>query len=590
MSAARRGRPGAGALRLLWWMKLIGRVRRIGRRARTPLGALTTLAGVALIALWIASLLMRSSMLDRAGPPPSIDATRAGLCVYLVFVAFSSLSFRGVYLPRPELERLLAGPIARSSIVRYRMLGSITMSLPFLALLGLVLAPRFESPAAAIAAIVLTLPATTVFGQGLSLVAARTSGPLHRLLERVPGGVLRLVGALGLMGLLMTLAFGPGLVSEKGRQQRAVIEQVLGGNDGSALREYDPPPGVGERLAAAAEHPVLRVVTAPVEPWARALTAPTFPAALPWLGAIAALLALLFEAVARLPVDFREASLRTSLDLERRVARVRRGQGGVAAFQGERAAAARPVPWLMGRGPAGAIVWLRMARLLRQARGSLVVAGVVAVGGIALGTRFFDDSVEETAALAVLAVVYLASGLRIDLRADLDRMEVLKAWPVSPVKLFAASLVPGTLVTSVVVAIITLARCAILGAWDPGHLAVLAAVPPLAFAWIAVDNAIFLLFPVRYVPGQGSAIQHAGRTFLLVILRAVLFGSLLITALGGGWLIAEWGGASGWSEPLVLALVLAWGAGVSALGFCALLAFGAWALARHDVSRVPPPG
>ncbi len=584
------GRTGAGALPLLWRMKLVGRARRIARRARTPLGALTTLAGVALFGLWIASLVMRSSMLERTGSPPTIGATRAGLSVYLVFVAFSSLSFRGVYVPRPELERLLAGPISRASIVRYRMLGSITMSLPFLALLGLVLAPRFESPAAAIAAIVFTLPATTVFGQGLSLVAARTSGPLHRLLERVPGSVLRLVGALGLMGLLVTLAFGPGLAGEEELQRRATIEQVLGGDEGSALREYEPLPGIGERLATAAEHPVLRVVTAPLEPWARALTAPSLPAALPWLGAIAVLLVLLFEAVARLPVDFREASLRTSLDLERRVARVRRGQGGVAAFQGGGAAAARPVPWLMGRGPAGAIVWLRTARLLRQARGSLVVAGIVAVAGIVLGTRVFGDSVEETAALAVLAVVYLASGLRVDLRADLDRMEVLKAWPVSPVKLFAASLVPGTVVTSVVVAVITLARSSILGAWDPGHLAVLAAVPPLAFAWIAVDNAVFLLFPVRYVPGQGSAIQHAGRTFLLVILRAVLFGSLLITALGGGWFIAEWGSASGWGEPLLLALVLAWCAGVSAVGFCALLAFGAWALARHDVSRVPPPG
>ena len=82
MSSARTGRPGgAGALRLLWRMKLVGRARRIVRRARTPLGALTTLAGVALIALWIASLVMRSSMLDRAGPPPTVDATRADVTV-----------------------------------------------------------------------------------------------------------------------------------------------------------------------------------------------------------------------------------------------------------------------------------------------------------------------------------------------------------------------------------------------------------------------------------------------------------------------------------------------------------------------------
>lgn len=586
MSDAPESRPGAGALPLLWRMKLVGRARRLGRRARSPLGALSILAGVALFGLWIASLVMRSSMIERTGEPPSVDVARAGLAVYLVFVAFSSLSFRGVYVPRPELERLLAGPVSRASLVRYRMLGSITMSLPFLALLGLLLAPRFESPGAAIPAIALTLPATTVFGQGLSLIAAHTAGPLHRLLERVPGGVLRLVGALGLMGLLMALAFGPGLMDEGDRERRAAVDLVLHGRDPSSMRELDPPPGIGERLTAAAEHPVVQVATAPLEPWARALTAPSPRAALPWLGTIALLLVLLFEAVARLPVDFREASLRTSLDLERRFARARRGQGGVAAFQGDRVSSARSVPWLMGHGPFGAIVWLRTAWLLRQSRGALVVAGVVTVAGIVMGTRVFGDSVAETAAVAVLAVVYLASGLRVDLRADIDRMEVLKAWPLSPAKLFAASLVPGTLVTSVVVAIITLGRCAILGAWDPGHLGVVAAVPLLAFSWIAVDNGVFLLFPVRFVPGQGSAIQHAGRTFLLVMLRATLFGSLLVVAIGGGWFIAEWGGAMGWSSALLAALVVTWIGAICAVGLASLLAFGSWALRRYDVSRV----
>lgn len=591
MSASGQAPGGVGTLLLLWRLKLKGRMRLLGRRARTPVGALTVLAGLALFGLWVGSIALRSSMLERTGEPPGEGIVRLGLAAYLVFIAFSSLSFRGVYLPRPELERLLAGPIEPSSIVRYRILGAVTMSLPFMLLMGLLIAPRFASPTAAVFAILLIVPTTTALGQGVSLVAARTSGPLHRLLERVSPTVLRLAGALGLGGLLFFLAFGPGVVEPGELERRAAVERALRGDESFSVPiAFEPPPTPGERIAAAAEHPVVRTITTPLAPWARAITAPSLGAALPWLAAVLGLLVLCFEAVARFPVDFRETSLRTSRELERRLARVRKGQGGVAAFQGDAATRRGDVPWFAGRGPFGAVVWLRTAWLLRQAQGTLLVSALVAIGGIIMGTRVFGDSIAESVALAVLGVVYLASGLRVDLRADLDRMEVLKAWPLPPWKLFAASLIPGTLLTSLVIAVVLVARAAILDLWSVSLPVLIGCIPPLAFAWIAVDNAVFLLFPVRFVPGQGSAIQHAGRTFLLVLLRASLFGALLLSALGGAWFLTEWGQAAGLSEVALWSLVIGWIAGIVVLGFAALLAFGAWALRRFDVSRVPAAG
>ena len=245
------------------------------------------------------------------------------------------------------------------------------MSLPFLALLGLVLAPRFESPAAAIAAIALTLPATTVFGQGLSLVAARTSGPLHRLLSasraasQARGGA-RVDGA-DHGARLRTGLVSEGSASARGDRAGPRWQRRVGApRVRPAARGRRAPRGGRRAPRSARRDRAARTLgeSSPRPPCRRRCRG----------SARSPLLVLLFEAVARLPVDFREAPLRTSLD----------PSGGSRAFGGARErggvpgrahAAARPVPWLMGRGPAGAIVWLRMARLLRQARGSLVVAG-----------------------------------------------------------------------------------------------------------------------------------------------------------------------------------------------------------------------
>ena len=572
-------------------MRMRGKWRLLARRARTPGGAFTILIGLLIIGLWIGSVILRRSLVERAGAAPSVEAVQLGLLLYLGFVAFSSLSFRGVYLPRSELDRLFSAPVARSSIVRYRILKTVIAALPFIILMTVFLAPRFSSTVVGLIALAITIPTTTVFGQGLSLVAARTSGALHSLLGHLSPGILRLVGGVGIAGVFALLAFGPGIHAIK--SDRTIHRPRVEVRDGELVIEHGvgapgTEPNVG-RFEAIARYPACRIATKPLYPWARALTATDLRTGAPWLAAILGLFVLLFEFVARLPIDYRESSLRTSLDFEKRMARMRSGQGGAGAFSGPSRGRGWSVPWLAGRSPMGAVIWMRTAWIARQARGTIVIAGIVALLGLVVGTRVMDGPGAETAGLAALGVIYLSSGLRADFRTDLDRLETMKAWPLPAWRTFAASLVPTVALTTLVVFVVLLGRAAILDQFEGALFAVLLAVPGFAYLWSGIDNAVFLLFPVRFVPGQGSAIQHTGRGVLLVLLRALILAILIGFVLGGAaltWSLLE--GDERGLEPIVLWVVLAaWLFVGSTIALALVTKFGAFALKRFDVTRVP---
>jgi len=582
-------------LLLLWWLKFRGRARALLRRTRTIGGALSVLVGFLLILMWVGSIALRSQTLERTSALPSVDVVNLGLLGYVVFVSFSSISLRGVYLPRPELERLFAAPIARSSLVRYRMLVTLFQTLPFAALMAVLLAPRLPSFTVTLCAFLIFAPTASFFGQGLSLLSARTGGRLDRTFSRISPSLMRVVGSVGAASIFLLLAFGPGLETPDSRERaerEQFMEEFWGGGADTARRteptELFDMASLGERLELVATHPVTRVVTAPLRPWARAVSAPDMRTAAPWLALSLMLMALLHAAVARLPIDFRESSLRSSMAVEKRLNRVRQGQGGVGVFGTSRRARGWSVPWLMGRTGFGAIVWLRTSMLVRQARGTLFVVSAVAILGIVLGTRVLTEPVSGTAVVAVLGVVYLGSGMRVDFRADLDRMDALKAWPLPARTTFVATVIPGTLLTSCVVLLVLLARAAILDQFTPDLTWYAIGTPVVAYVWLALDNAVFLLFPVRFVPGQGSAIQHMGRGFMLVMFRGLLLFGALAFAGGGAALI----------HYLVLdddparaaaaaSLAIAWGVAVSLGLLLAVTSFGGWALRRFDVSKTP---
>ena len=303
-------------------------------------------------------------------------------------------------------------------------------------------------------------------------------------------------------------------------------------------------PLISEWLAASGDdplnHPWLVTVTWPFTPWIETITATSWAQFLPWFGVCSFISLGLFEATASLPMDYRELSLETSANVAARIRRARRGLGGAAASSVMKSSVGWSIPWLFGRGPAGAIAWRKLGAIIRKARGTLWVSSLVLLFltllSTVLGKRAPLAEIAAPAMISFFGIFYLCAGVRFDFRDELQGMDVIKAWPLSPVRIFTAMILPEVLLVSVLLLGAVFLRAAIVGEFHPLTLVVCGFQPLLVFVWVALDNAVFLVVPIRFVAGQEGALQNAGRGMLLMLARMFfLFVGLVIPA-GAGFL------------------------------------------------------
>jgi len=554
---------GDPALRLLARRKLRGRVRMHLRRLKTWKGLFFTLAGVAIFGLWIASLVV--STLSPDEPPTGEHALAARVRFGALLLSLLSISgafaHRGLYMPGDEVQRLLAAPVRRSDLVRYRLLATSARGVLGGLFLGLVVMRHMPVPA---------------FGFAASFVAVVTL-PVANQLAAILAGSLekRLAARLASLRTLLVLAvvaLGAGLFFVRdGAMGEGLVRLV--GTDPLELLQVPP----------------LVHVTAFFAPWERAITAKELGSFLPWFGFCLLLWAFLFELTARLRIDFRELSMETSASVAARIRRVRRG-GGAASGDASRRLAGWRVPWLFGRGAFGALAWRKSAAIVRKAKGTLLVSVAVLGFVMFLATTIGAESSRVgtpfgSVLVAVLGTLYLCAGLRFDFRDELDRMEVIKAWPIRPATLFCAMLVPEVVLVSGLLVAAVLFQGILSSGLQPITFGVAAVVPLVVFAWVALDNAVFLLSPVRLVPGQDGALQNAGRGLVMMLVRVLLAG--LVGVFGGG---AAWGAAAlvkGLGGAEVLAGAVAVGALWIVLLFLdvGLALAGGAVLRRFDVAR-----
>ncbi len=562
---------GAGALLLLLRLKLRGRLRQQWRRMKTLKGVILTALGVLLFGLWFASLAF-----SVFGPARSLDPAEAeprvrlvGLLLTLLTLS-SSLSHRGLFLPREEIERLFSAPVSRSDLVRYRLLSNSLRSLLGGVLIGCVSMRSLPNPPLALVGILLGMQTLPVLNQALSIALGgleqRWIGPLRRAGNWLLGLVL-----LGLLALVVGLSWGNPIAEDT----------PLGG----WLRS------LGRARGGLLAHPVLSALTLPLAPWAHMIAATTLAEFLPWFLLCLVLYVLLFELCARLPIDFRELSLATSASVAARLSRARRG-GGAAAGRASARAALWRVPWLFGRSPAGAIAWRKTAAIVRKAKGAFWVSVLALLFISAFSTLAIPDGEEQVKAqwtpvlFALLGTFYLCAGLRFDFREELERMEVIRAWPLAPAGVFLATLLPEVVVVSVLLSGAVLLQALLLSRLHPVLLGIVPCLPFLVLSWVALDNAVFLFAPVRVVPGHEGALQNAGRGLLLMFVRMLFLG--LVLFLGGGAALAAGFGTRellGWSTTASAAAAFA----VLALALAALDLFLIWlggqVLQRFDVAR-----
>lgn len=569
---------GPQALRLLVWLKLRGALRAQARRLRRPRNWIFLLVGIGLFALWIFNVVVLGSLRSsRAHDPESEFAwTRLLIAVTGLLTLVGSFNHRGLYLPKQEIELAFSAPLSRSDLVRYRLTTNLLRSMIAGVIVGLGAGRKLEHPGYAFAGVFAMLMFLPIVGQAAAILLGDAENRWTRLASRIPARAITLVLAVALVLVVLEL----------GTDRGGFLTDLVQSSTGDSIQDQG---WYRSRLVQALLWPTL--------PWAHAINAAGPAEFAAWFGLCAALWVLAFEATARLGVDFRELSLATSADVARRLRRMRSGGAGVASSKADAHSAGWRVPWLLGRGPFGAIAWLKLAAMTRKARGtllfSLLVVGFVAVGfplmferghGLSDPEIAAKNSLLASAMIAAVGSMYLAAGLRFDFRQDLELMDLVKTWPVHSARIFLATILPEVLLISVLLAAAILVRSAFTG-FQPVILAILLFQPLLTFAWIAVDNAVYLYSPVRYTPGQEGALQHMGRSLLLMLLRMTILGLALALAggpaagivLGADWLGLEQGLA--W----VIALVYAWGV---LLALDVLLVFGGgWVLKRFDVAR-----
>jgi hypothetical protein len=239
-------------------------------------------------------------------------------------------------------------------------------------------------------------------------------------------------------------------------------------------------------------------------------------------------------------VAYTERSLAVSARMHARLARMRSG-GGIHASAAPSRLRVR-MPGLRAFGGAGALAWRQLTELARTPRALLVplLGATVWVGTILFAIRESGDPDPAVSAAMVIGVclmlpVLFSGHVAFDFRRDLDRMDVLRSLPLSPVQVAAGQALPVALVFMALQYLVVIAAVsvgALQGVWLLGLALV---IPPYAWATLAVENGLFLLMPYRVTPGDDQRMQFMGKVMLSMFLKAIVTGILAVAAGAAGW-------------------------------------------------------
>jgi hypothetical protein len=198
----------------------------------------------------------------------------------------------------------------------------------------------------------------------------------------------------------------------------------------------------------------------------------------------------------------------------------------------------------LGR-PEGAFVWKAAMQTLRvvDKRGLARIAAIffaLTVVATSAGRQGPAATLGTFAIVAATFAILMAPQvLRVDIRQDLQHLELLKTWPVKASAVVRGELIwPGIMITVIAWAMIAVAttlsgtvvpRVGI--GWRLGTgLAVAIVAPALVFAQLTVHNAVALLFPAwvplgtqrpRGLDAMGQRIIMLGGTWLMLVVMAL---------------------------------------------------------------------
>lgn len=129
-------------LRLRWQAGL----RRIFRSLRTLRGAIFSLLGLAMVAMWLGPSLLLTGFAGRPDPELVVAFAASGTFLMCLIALLPSGGKGAAYFSPAEIDFLFAGPFTRRALLAYKLgssavgwaLGSLLFSVSFLPFLSLI--------------------------------------------------------------------------------------------------------------------------------------------------------------------------------------------------------------------------------------------------------------------------------------------------------------------------------------------------------------------------------------------------------------------------------------------------------------------
>jgi ABC-2 type transport system permease protein len=535
-------------------------VRRTLRGVKTVRGALLLLFTLGLIALMIGPQVVSAAMLS--GRPEMRQvygvvapfAPPALFALTLLFI-FTSAGEAAIYFTPAEVDLLFAAPFTRRELLLYKLAKTAMALVLMAAILSLTMLMNFRSWPAGFVGLVLSLGMMQLVGMATALCGQIVAESAYTRARKV---------------LLL-----------------AVAVVVLAGLS-DALRRAEGQ-DFGRILASLRESRIFWVLLAPFEVFTRTMFAETwFPDLVGWgAGALAIDVALLIL-VLKLDANYIESAATISQKVYDRMRRSKQG-GGIAMPINARSGRLRlpPFPWLAGSGP---IAWRQLLVAMRTSRHMMIMTVVIVGMGFAVfafspAAARGDGPAAALPGIGIGMVFYLTFIFTMQLpwafRGDIDHIDFLKTLPLRPGVVAAGELAGGVLLLTGIQLVLFAALTAAAPTSGPLLLAAAAFSLPFNGILMAINNLLFLLYPVRMPAGGTYDFQMMGRVSLFMFLQFFLLLPLLgiPAALGGAVYLL-----SGYSWP---ASILAAWLVLAAESWPLVLAV-AWAFQRFDVSTQTP--
>jgi hypothetical protein len=540
------------ALLFLLRLQLGGWLRFAFSGLKTLRGALLVVLTLSVLLPWL-TLVVASPFLGSSRPGMDPEQLQrygpVALLAYIIAGVVFSPSSQPIYFSPAEVQFLFAGPFSRRQLILYKLILSLLTSLPMAVLLSLIVRVEGAWYGGVLLGALLLSTFLVLFSIALGLLSSWLGASLHtrtRVLVAILAGLALL--ALGV--------------------------SVWQSQTGSVL----------ERAEALLDSSVWQTIAWPIASFFRLISVSGPAELLEPLAVAVALNGGIGLLIFGLDAQFLEQSAAGSAALYARLLRARGQRVSLEPPEGKERQRSWTLPSLPYWGGIGPIVWrqtLTAVRSIGRVALLMLVLGVALAGPLvaAMGKNKPEILIGVLVGVLFWLSIVLPILVPFDFRGDIDRMATLKSLPIAPWRLALGQILVPAFILSLAQGFIVLGVACFQIQYVSYMLMGLFLLPLFNLYVIAVENVLFLFFPVRIAAATPGDFQATGRNILLSLGKA--FGLTIPAVAGGGGFLL--GYLTGWLWLGVLftsALLL--------LAVALLVFVAGWAFEQFDVGRTTP--